>query len=549
MATYQVDMPDGASYQIDTPDSSGGVRGEPWSAERAGQVLPMVARQASQGLTANAGDEMIAATAAVPNYIIAKLKGYLGGDKAAGSLTLKDLYDTALSEQNQQLRQDKENFPTSSVMANIAGGALNAGATTEVLAAKAPGLTNYLANPQTRLGAVGRGALQGGAYGAVAGGMGADPTNNESRSLGAVGGGIVGTFLGGGMGGIAGKNAPKTKLSDDVRAGILENDPSVVREKVGEDLGFAVRGAARTARDAKDAAYNAVGQVKASLDRNSSLGLAKMIDDSVGDFDAEIVPAVKSIQKYTSELKGLASQDNVSGIKYGAIEGLRKRLNAIPYTQENSAAKTRALVAFDKGMNDLLENGLIRGDESALALIQEARSKNAYYMQKFVSKEANRLIRQFVKSEGTNLSPQQVADAFTRASRLGIANAKTAKELLGEDAIPLLKQGALAQMREASLDKATGQINSRQLAVAINQYVSKNSDMANQIFTKEEIGQLNALSATSARLSAKGGFSNTLASRIPILSEFLAPNTSKQLANPSMTSSYRTPMSFLGAPQ
>lgn len=545
MPIVELQAPDGSIHQFEAPE---GVRGQPWTMERASQVLPMLGREALQGGTFGAADEMGAVAAGGYSKLT-------GGD-------FQPAYDKELASENQDIRNDNTNYPTSSILANLAGGVAGARAIPQVGAMQAT----------TRLGAVGRSALQGVGLGAVAGAASADPTVGESRAKGAEGGAVVGGLTGGALGAVLPKTAPVTNLSDEFKNGLLEANPADMRSNTGTKLGERLIQEAQGAKQATNIAYDAAGKARASVAPNSANELADAIEGSISNFDPEIVPAVRSISKYTKELRDIANTDigkkanigvtadgaiptqsstgavkgDLTGVKYDALEGLRKRLNSIPYTQENAAAKTAALKSFDGYVGGLLEKGLIQGDDTALALIKEARAKNTYYMQNFGSKQANAAIKKYIETNGENLSPQDFADMFTRANKAGFKNAKAVKDIIGPEAMPMLREGMLGNIRQAALD-AESNINPKKLATSLNNYLGKNSDLAKEVFSPSELKQLEAVKNTSSRMSGPKGLMGSFAGKLPILGEIIkerqASGVVKKLAKPVAEVKYHTPLS------
>lgn len=542
----QAHLPDGTilDFPDNTPDSviDNTVK-QHLAPTTLGQDVSTAGRQLEQGLTAGFGDEAIA------NVAAAGAKGY---DKITGQHLLDDqsiqqLYEQSLANQNKDINQDQQKSPYLSLAANLAGGAISGGAAEKGLALAAPEAAGYLSTAGSKTAQAVKnasvGAVQGGLYGAGS----ADTSNGQSRLEGAEKGALLGAGIGAGGGALLGKEVS----APNPIANTLVNGTELSKNEIGDALGSQIKGAAALSKTAKTNAYNmadAVGD-NAFVKSGDTVNLADAIDSSISHLDPELSPAVKQIGKYTSEYRNLANDLDVKSVSYNGLESLRKRLNAIPYTPENAAAKIASKTAFDDHVNNLFEQGLVSGDPEALSAIKDARGKNAYWQQKFNSKDANRVIRNYVKTQGDSLTPENLVDRLTSYTQAGFDAQNAVQDVLGPKAKPMLQQGFMNKIRTASLD-SQGNLNPSALAKNIQKFLAQPT-LAKSTYSAEEINALKGVAEAANNIQDLGKLKRVgyaVASHAPIFGDMIselaqkAKNTNaiRQIQNSGQTVNYPT---------
>lgn len=507
------------------------------------QDAATIGRQGYQGLTAGFGDEAIANVAAVG----AKAYDKLSGENVLGDQSVQQLYEQSLANQNKDINQDQEKSPYLSLGANLAGGALTGGAVSKGIAMAAPEAATYLSTAGSRTSQIAKnaaiGAVQGGLYGTGS----ADTTNGQSRLDNAENGALIG----GGIGGVGGALLGKATTESNPIANTLVNGTEMSKNEIGDTLGSQIKGAASVAKQAKTNAYNmadAVGD-NAFVKTDDIRGLADKVDQSVSHIDPELSPAVKQISKYTQDYRNLAKDPKNVSVSYNGLESLRKRLNAIPFTPENSAAKSASKAAFDEHVNNLFQQGLVKGDPEALNLIKDARNKNTYWQQKFNSKEANRVVRNYVKTQGESLTPENFVDRLTSYTQAGFDAQNAVKDVLGDKAKPAIQQAFLGKIRSASLD-SQGQLNPKALAKNIQKFTNQPT-LAGSVFSPENINLLRGVADSANNIQDLGklkriGFA--VSSHLPVVGDMMAElaqkakttNAIKQIQNSGQKTNYST---------
>lgn len=428
-----------------------------------------------------------------------------------------ELYEESRGLQEKQLKQDIQESPVATIAGGLTGGVLGAGGAAGLtgLAKVAPKAAKWLTQSSGFLTARAKDALQGAVIGAAAGAGMASPEQDRLAGtiVGGTMGGVLSPVVGAGMAGVgalakkAGSKIDQfvsqkmpdlakpislssADLGDDEARAVFnlaqqgklgadaadlarnfkdtqskqftENFLSLYKggkqenQALGEGLSKRLQDAADKAFKAKEQAYRVATPAtkKASIAKENVLPLINDLKSAIKDYDPEIVVAAKGINKNIEALENLIATKNVKDVKFYTIEALRKRFNALPVNDNASASVVnQAKSALDNFTKDIFEAGIVQGDEQALNLIKQARKANAYYKQNFDSKEANSVIRKFIANEGENLTDEQLLNKFLSVSESGLDGVKSAKEILGDDAKEIFRNGFLNKIYNASITK------------------------------------------------------------------------------------------------
>lgn len=375
-------------------------------------------------------------------------------------------------------------------------------------------------------------------------GLGSETGGQIAQGLGAgENGQQVGKLIGGGIGGFtpealeAAKPAPLLPISDAIKQNLLNQNPDV-RTYAGEDLGQKLSGAEQNAYINKNQAYEIAKPAaqQATLAPNHVNDLATAIEQKTQSFDPTIVKNATGIQNIVDNLRNKLGDSNELNpitmtskgpqpVSWADVDQTRQKLYNLPKsTDADAAVRAQALSAYHDFTNNLLQKGLIDGDPSALNLLKDANSKNAQYFKQF---DANKAISNFIDKQGgiDSVAPETLLDQFTKVGQAGFDNVRAAKEVLGDDASPILKQGYLNKIRSTSMD-ANGEIVPAKLQTSINTLLQKNPTLSKFIFTSEEIDGLNGISNAAGRYAKNGaqpGVIGKVISHIPIAKSIFAP--------------------------
>lgn len=418
-----------------------------------------------------------------------------------GKIDSQDLpsYNEARQEKYNQTQANAQEYPAESIVGNIAGSIPTVLAGGAVLKSAAPGAAKFLANSGSRLAAGAKGAALGAGQGAITGTMEADPNDPNAMTNAAESGAILGGVLGGGLSAVLPKQITRAPVSQEIKDSLFGANAEA-KVNVGEQLGGKISAAEQVAQKAKEAAYTEAGQAKAAVPSTSINALADSIEESVKHLDPEVEKSVAPIRRYVQDLRNISTNPGAN-IKYSVLESLRKRINSIPYTAETAQGKMAAKAAFDKHIDQIVDDGLIKGDKKAIELIKEARAKNAYWRETFSGNNADKAIKKFVESGG-EMSPEAVTKLFTNLNDAGYQSVKAIKGALGEDGISLVKQGYLNNIGLKSMKD--GEIDPISLSKNVAKFIQDNPTIAKTILTEEEFKSLQAIAANGGKAGLPG---------------------------------------------
>jgi len=301
---------------------------------------------------------------------------------------------------------------------------------------------------------------------------------------------------------------------------LLAQNPDV-RTYAGEQLGQKLQGAEQAAYTAKNEAYKAAEEPSKNLmiGNNAVSDLTTSLANATEGFNPRVVNNVNGIQDTIDALNKDAKAGQIS---WARIDQARQELYNLPKSNDAEAAvRGKALSAYHDYANKILDDGLIQGDTQAIDLVKQANAKNALWRQQFTGKDANNAIRTFIENQGGSeqIAPENLLDMFTRVGQVGLDNVKAAKDVLGDDAIPLLKQGYLDHLRTASIDNG-GNIVPARLSKNINALITKNPTLTKFVFTPEEVQAMNNISNMANRYATGAvkpyGFGAKVASKLPL---------------------------------
>lgn len=282
-----------------------------------------------------------------------------------------------------------------------------------------------------------------------------------------------------------------------------------------EETGLAAQRAAeavkvQAARDkAKiDAAYDKARSMDAYIDGGllkefSSNSKARLVDKG---FDVEIMDRVN---RRLSDLSGVTENGGLNQITVGRIELLRKRINNdIDSTKISDASQANALRTLKSDLDDyvseLLDQDLIRGNTQAVDAWKSARDLRRDFGQKF---ETDKVVSRIVNED---LTQEEAVNLLFGGSQMGFKtqSGRTIKELksiLGEDsdAFRALKEEAILRLVKNQARTDEGLFSGVKFDTALQKAMKENPTLMNNLFTKEELGDLHAIARVSKRITMK----------------------------------------------
>jgi hypothetical protein len=276
------------------------------------------------------------------------------------------------------------------------------------------------------------------------------------------------------------------------------------RQQAGSALREGVRNAEQTARSAKDAAYDVVGD--AALNAKDFKDVIRQMRRSITgtEFDRTLPETAKLIEGSKGVLKVIDQMgDKIKPYHIKQIEGFRKRIN----TAYNSAKLKNPSDArqigimkqqFDDSLDSAVINGLFQGDETALQSLKQARALNTEYSRQFRNADS-KIIQRIVDANPTD--EEVINSLFTTSgfNKAGAANlAKSYKTILGDDseAWNMVRQAAFKNLVKANNE---GVISGAKTMTSINKAMELNASLMKEIFSPEELAKIKRFSALVKR--------------------------------------------------
>ena len=280
-----------------------------------------------------------------------------------------------------------------------------------------------------------------------------------------------------------------------------------------------IRNAEQLAIDAVRESFENVGD--AALNPEAFTRLFDVTKNAIRGIDFPITsetPATKSLLKQINSAQKFFKREGVrlKPQHISRIEQIRRSINAQIKTAANPTDKrnlTTMQKAYDDFLDDAVQNALFEGDQQALDAMKSSRSLFREYAKKFraspkktksgatIPDREGRAIELIVEGNPTDI--QTVNSLFGASNTFGNASAKNMavrfKDILGEQSPEwgAIRQAAFKRLIRTGGDGRT--ISGRQTQKAINDAMSKNSELMREIFSEEEISLFRRFSAQIVR--------------------------------------------------
>ena len=275
-----------------------------------------------------------------------------------------------------------------------------------------------------------------------------------------------------------------------------------------------------------DAAYQSARQMGASINAEGATALRNALRDGLSSFSKA---GAKQVFEKVDELKQLVNTGKATPKTFSikAFEGWRSQMSSLARSSDPvvRGAAGRALKVYDDFMDDIIEQGLMNGDEAALSTFKDARGLRKELAQKF---ETDKITKTLVEDDTLAVDPRQASNLLFTASGLG-AKKQTAsalkqmKSLLGV-ASPewrALKQEAFLRLFESQIKGArmadeSVKFSGTKFASQFDTAMQKAGAAMKELFSEQDMALINqfkrvALRAgdDSARVPGAVNFSNS----------------------------------------
>lgn len=313
------------------------------------------------------------------------------------------------------------------------------------------------------------------------------------------------------------------QAKDDLVNQIAPGTDDIVRPS---SAGAVIKQSVNTAEQAADRvvqeAYASVGD--AALQPKAINGLYNATRKAVIGYDKD-----RTLKSTASLLRDLKRSQTVfvelgkAGARIGGkhikeLETMRRRLGSAIGSAENPIDK-RQLVqmknAFDEYLDDAVRNSLFKGDEGAMAAMQEARVSRRRYAELFQAQttktksgftEPDRAGRFIEKIVASNPTDEEVINALFGANNIatngGLNLAKRLKAIVGEgEAWNTVRKAGLLRLIKTYNVNGGQIVSGGRTLKAIENALEKNNKLMHELYSPEEIGTLLRFATHAKRLT------------------------------------------------
>lgn len=321
---------------------------------------------------------------------------------------------------------------------------------------------------------------------------------------------------------------------------------------IGNNIADKVTDLASKAKNTASAAYDEAFNSTATTPAAATAKLGSLMDNTLRDagYDVEALPATQRILNTSGNLDtAFGSLEDPKNIPIQTLEQLRKRINTTMNTTPNEIAPLSVVKGvLDNHVNNLIDNGLIDGDQAAIDKIKAARGLWANYKQTYFGPDGKSIVGKIVKG---NYTGEATMNMLIGANKAG-ANAGNAinnlKSILGADS-PEFNQLKLAQFTRLWGNDLQGVLQGELkrgpqgsiFAKNVDDLFSNNKTVADALYTPAEQAQLKTAArvtgyattkqpgavSTSGTTPAAINFINSILHKIPAIGKYLAGGVSK----------------------
>ncbi len=271
----------------------------------------------------------------------------------------------------------------------------------------------------------------------------------------------------------------------------------------------AVQNRAIADRQVISAAYDEARQLDATIDGSliqefGNTTSRRLIEDG---FDIEVMPR---LQRRVGDFDDLGdflkeNSDFLNEASVQKVENIRKRIvrdiESVKRSDPSEAGALRIMRNdLDKKMGDLLDEGLVRGNDQAVEAWAGARELRREFGKTF---ENNKIIRRIIDDE---LTQEESVNLLFGGSKMGFKTeagkiATRVRNILGadSDAFGAMKEEAILRLVRNQTDTFSG----AKFNTAFQGAMKDNPTLMRALFTKEEIDQMNSFAKIAKQITDK----------------------------------------------
>lgn len=284
-----------------------------------------------------------------------------------------------------------------------------------------------------------------------------------------------------------GQNEDLQKNVEAIQEGFT-NQAALTREEQGLGLASAADKVKNLSKQAKKdirEAYKVAGEKDATVSTDIVKDYGKKVRAQLESdgFDVEEMP---KLQKSFDDIEKLSGDIPTS---INRLELLRKRINQRiegKGTPEDTALK-KLKDGYDEFLDEIIDQGLINGDQTTIDSFKKARSLVVDYQKTF---NADKIIKKIVNE---NLEPEELVSMVFNGGQAGFKTnsgriIKNLKKILGEDSLAFkqIKEEAFIRLISNQGDSFSG----AKFDSALSKALERNGTVMRNVFTGEEIALL-----------------------------------------------------------
>lgn len=284
---------------------------------------------------------------------------------------------------------------------------------------------------------------------------------------------------------------------------------------LGVDIANRIKKSAAEDKKVASDAYDIAGKMKAYAPIESITDFPKVLRKSLTKegFDVDFMPSVSKRLSEANNFIQKAQKVGVSGVGLNTLEQFRKRIvNSASGSDAERTALGIMKKTYDSYADDIIDQGLLKGDDAALNQIKDARGLWSAYKQKYFGSDNESIIGKIVKKDYT---PEQTMQLLIGSGKLGTPrqSAKTVgqlRDILGEDSPEFtgLKQAGFARLFGDNLQSLldgdlTKAISGGKFAKNVDTFLGTNQSLAKTLYTTDELNLIKSAARVSAQATTR----------------------------------------------
>lgn len=284
--------------------------------------------------------------------------------------------------------------------------------------------------------------------------------------------------------------------------------PETIQD-VGERVLSAVKTGAKSAKATAQAAYSKADLGSARADLGGIKAYRDALKSELGKeaFSKDLTPTAHHVYEKLNNFIKTAGKKKIKTVNLQHIEGFRKMINNAGKGSNPADGRMLSIMrdGLDNSIDDAMERGLIKGNQSALADIKKARELWKSYKQRYYGRDGKAILGKIVEKD---MTPESVMGVLIGTGKLGskteAANAiAQLKNVLGKDSAEygLLKGEAFKRLVGDQLSGKT--FSGAKFYNNVRDFTVRNKSLADELFSADELAQITDLAKIARDITTK----------------------------------------------